>query len=188
MTIHGKHISWQNERKAIKKKRESQTQCRKALNPRGWVSLIMQSWSGAPMRKQVDSILLSTVSRQVALATPPADLGWKLKIWTFCLLHPCKGLTSQCRVWWLHALPQFALIWCPVGVLTAPIVSDGRAYSRLVSWPERRLDLCLKRPSFYCLIHFYKRCVSSLAQMGRSPWVRSGWVSVLSVTTFFIQG
>ena len=38
----------------------------------------------------------------------------------------------------------------------------------------RRLSLCLKRPSFYCLIHFYKRCVSSLAQM--------------SVTTFFIQG
>ena len=67
-------------------------------------------------------------------------------------------------------------------------VSDGPAYSGLVSWPERRLNLCLKRPSFYCLIHFYKRCVSSLAQMGRSPWVRSGWVSVLSVTTFFIQG
>ena len=67
-------------------------------------------------------------------------------------------------------------------------VSDGPAYSGLVSWSERRLDLCLKRPSFNCLIHFYKRCVSSLAQMGRSPWVRSGWVSVLSVTTFFIQG
>ena len=67
-------------------------------------------------------------------------------------------------------------------------VSDGPAYSGLVSWSQRRLDLCLKRPSFNCLIHFYKRCVSSLAQMGRSPWVRSGWVSVLSVTTFFIQG
>ena len=38
---------------------------------------------------------------------------------------------------------------------------------------------CLKRPSLYCLIHFYKRCVSALAQIGRSPWVRSGWVSVL---------
>ena len=67
-------------------------------------------------------------------------------------------------------------------------VSDGPAYSGLVSWSDRRMDLCLKRPSFNCLIHFYKRCVSSLAQMGRSPWVRSGWVSVLSVTTFFIQG
>ena len=39
--------------------------------------------------------------------------------------------------------------------------------------------LCLKRPSLYCLIHFYKRCVSALALIGRSPWVRSGWVSVL---------
>ena len=53
-------------------------------------------------------------------------------------------------------------------------VSDGPAYSGFVTWSERRLDLCLKRPSFYCLIHFYKRCVSSLAHM--------------SVTTFFIQG
>ena len=39
-------------------------------------------------------------------------------------------------------------------------VSDGPAYSGLVSWSHRRLDLCLKRPSFYCLIPFYKRCVS----------------------------
>ena len=38
-------------------------------------------------------------------------------------------------------------------------VSDGPAYSGLVSWSERRMDLCLKRPSFYCLIHFYKRLV-----------------------------
>ena len=42
-------------------------------------------------------------------------------------------------------------------------VSDGPASSGLVSWSHRRLDLCLKRPSFNCLIHFYKRCVSSLA-------------------------
>ena len=67
-------------------------------------------------------------------------------------------------------------------------VSDGPAFARFDGWHWKRLSLCLKRPSFYCLIHFYKRCVSSLAQMGRSPWVRSGWVSVLSVTTFFIQG
>ena len=67
-------------------------------------------------------------------------------------------------------------------------VSDGPASARFDGWHWMRLSLCLKRPSFYCLIHFYKRCVSSLAQMGRSPWVRSGWVSVLSVTTFFIQG
>ena len=44
-------------------------------------------------------------------------------------------------------------------VLRAANVSDGPDYSRLVSWSERRMDLCLKRPSFYCLIHFYKRCV-----------------------------
>ena len=67
-------------------------------------------------------------------------------------------------------------------------VSDGPAFARFDGWHWKRLRLCLKRPSFYCLIHFYKRCVSSLAPMGRSPWVRSGWVSVLSVTTFFIQG
>ena len=67
-------------------------------------------------------------------------------------------------------------------------VSDGPALARFDGWHPKTSTLCLKRPSFYCLIHFYKRCVSSLAQMGRSPWVRSGWVSVLSVTTFFIQG
>ena len=67
-------------------------------------------------------------------------------------------------------------------------VSDGPDFACFDGWHWKRLSLCLKRPSFYCLIHFYKRCVSSLAQMGRSPWVRSGWVSVLSVTTFFIQG
>ena len=31
---------------------------------------------------------------------------------------------------------------------------------------------CLKRPSLYCLIHFYKRCVSALALTGRSPEFR----------------
>ena len=39
--------------------------------------------------------------------------------------------------------------------------------------------ICLKRPSYYCLIHFYKRCVSSLAWQVSLLWVRSGWVSVL---------
>ena len=53
-------------------------------------------------------------------------------------------------------------------------VSDGPALARFDGWCRRRLSLCLKRPSFYCLIHFYKRCVSSLAHM--------------SVTTFFIPG
>ena len=67
-------------------------------------------------------------------------------------------------------------------------VSDGPALARFDGCHWMRLSLCLKRPSFYCLIHFYKRCVSSPAQMGRSPWVRLGWESVLSVTTFFIQG
>ena len=62
---------------------KSQTQCRQALNPRGWVNLILPCWSGAPVRKQGDSILLSTVSRQVALTTVQGNFGWKLKVWTF---------------------------------------------------------------------------------------------------------
>ena len=53
-------------------------------------------------------------------------------------------------------------------------VSDGPALARFDGGHWTRLSLCLKRPSFYCLIHFYKRCVSSLAHM--------------SVTIFFIQG
>ena len=57
------------------KKSRSQTQYCKPLNPRGSVSLIRPCWSGAPMRKQGDSILLSTASRQVALATPQGDIG-----------------------------------------------------------------------------------------------------------------
>ena len=40
-------------------------------------------------------------------------------------------------------------------------------------------NLCLKRPSYYCLIHFYKRCVSALARWVAHLRVRSGWVSVL---------
>ena len=47
-------------------------------------------------------------------------------------------------------------------------VSDGPASSGLVSCSHRRLDLCLKRPSFNCLIHFYKRCVSSLALVSQN--------------------
>ena len=50
-------------------------------------------------------------------------------------------------------------------------VSDGPAWPEIGSWSERRLDLCLKRPSFYCLIHFYKRCVSSLALSLEFAWV-----------------
>ena len=52
---------------------------------------------------------------------------------------------------------------------TAADVSDGPAYSGSDGSRRRNSILCLKRPSFYCLIHFYKRCVSSLAPMGRSP-------------------
>ena len=52
-------------------------------------------------------------------------------------------------------------------------VSDGPTYSGFVSWSHRRLDLCLKRPSFNCLIHFYKRCVSSLACPVTSLFLRT---------------
>ena len=72
--------------------------------------------------------------------------------------------TSQRGVGQFHAKPQFNPIWCLVDVLRAAVVSDGPAYSGLVSSCEGRLDLCLKRPSFYCLIHFYEKCVSSLAR------------------------
>ena len=41
------------------------------------------------------------------------------------------------------------------------------------------LTYCLKRPSFYCLIHFYKRCVSALAWTWSLTFEYiSGWVSV----------
>ena len=36
-------------------------------------------------------------------------------------------------------------------------VSDGPALARFDGWHRVRLSLCLKRPSFYCLIHFYQR-------------------------------
>ena len=54
-------------------------------------------------------------------------------------------------------------------------VSEGPALARFDGWHWMRLSLCLKRPSFYCLIHFYKRCVSSLAPPRQSK-------------SFFIQG
>ena len=45
-------------------------------------------------------------------------------------------------------------------------------------WPFKTVNICLKRPSYYCLIHFYKRCVSALAWWVAHLRVRSGWVSV----------
>ena len=50
--------------------------------------------------------------------------------------------------------------------------------SILVSRPLQTVNICLKRPSYYCLIHFYKRCVSALAWWVAHLRVRSGWVSV----------
>ena len=89
--------------KSNETKWKSQTQCRKALNPRGWVSRILPCSSGAPMRKCGDSILLSTVSRQVALATTPQDIGWKLKILIFLSVlgfhefhQPTRSMTIAC--------------------------------------------------------------------------------------------
>ena len=41
--------------------------------------------------------------------------------------------TSQRGVGQFHAKPQFNLIWCLVDVLRAAVVSDGPAYSGLVS-------------------------------------------------------
>ena len=89
-------------------------------------------------------------------------------------------------IWWSVEKMQAAVL-LPV-VLPAWCASKAPTFPKLVRCGEGPGYLCLKRPSFFCLIHFYKRCVSSLALMGRSPWVRSGWVSVLSVTIFFIQG
>ena len=50
--------------------------------------------------------------------------------------------------------------------------------SIFVVWSLKPLNICLKRPSYYCLIHFYKRCVSALAWWVAHLRVRSGWVSV----------
>ena len=54
-------------------------------------------------------------------------------------------------------------------LLLETVFSMGHAQRESVRGADENVYLCLKRPSFYCLIHFYKRCVSSLAQMGRSP-------------------
>ena len=130
----------------------------------------------------------SAIGRPMALASRAWVVGWKLRLLTFRVLLGVGWNMRGCRVGWLYPQPQLFLDQGPVDEETAADVSDGPAYSGSDGPRRRNSILCLKRPSFYCLIHFYKRCVSSLAPMGRSPWVRSGWVSVLSVTTFFIQG
>ena len=104
-----------------------------------------------------------------------------------CPAWPWKILeVFTLAIWWSVNKVQFAAL--PPVVLSAWCASKAPTCPRLVRCGDTAGYLCLKRPSFFCLIHFYKRCVSSLTLMGRSPWVRSGWVSVLSVTTFFIQG
>ena len=179
---------WRTEVWGREKMWKSQTQRCTSLNPRGSVSRTTPPQSGVPWRDLNSCSLLGRAGHQVARATASRVVGWKVDFWSSYLLQHHRGLIVQQRAGWFHPKLQYCVLWCLVEVLRAANVSDGPDYSRLVSWSERRMDLCLKRPSFYCLIHFYKRCVSSLAQMGRSPWVRSGWVSVLSVTTFFIEG
>ena len=39
------------------------------------------------------------------------------------------------------------------------LVIDGHVFAHFDGWNWVGLSLCLERPSFYCLIHFYKRCV-----------------------------
>ena len=101
--------------------------------------------------------------RRMALAT----VAWSsLKIFHFLTSETFSGT----KYYWMsiiggHQCSCFNF-WSWQGWLDEEMaldVSDGPAYSGLVSWSQRRLDLCLKRPSFNCLIHFYKRCVSSLA-------------------------
>ena len=135
------------------------------------------------------ALLSSTPSHcQVALGSGDREEGLTPGCWAHMgLLWPNKGLErfglvvrySQTSSLVGPSPPMIVWPWC---------VYEGHTESELVRYGQEWGYLCLKRPSFYCLIHFYKRCVSSLALMGRSPWVRSGWVSVLSVTTFFIQG
>ena len=87
-----------------------------------------------------------------------------------------------------YSWPQTQTVVASLWLLWAGLISMGHACWGTVRLDMKRMYLCLKRPNFYCLIHFYKRCVSSLALMGRSPWVYSGWVSILSVKTIFIKG
>ena len=82
----------------MEQRKKIPTHPHKALKPRGSASLILPCWSGAPTRKPGGSIQLSAVGRQVALATAQVDLGWKLKIWTFCLFLDFIDYTSQRRV------------------------------------------------------------------------------------------
>ena len=68
-----------------------------------------------------------------------------------------------------YVLPEIYVVRAVTTLLWACDVSVGHGFSETFSWIGAALKHCLKRPSFNCLIHFYKRCVSSLAQMGRSP-------------------
>ena len=78
-------IQIQNKKKQ-NQRGKPKTARRQSLNPRGSVSLTQPHRGGAPMRKQDGSILLSSVGRQVALATMPRYIGLKLGVLTFCLL------------------------------------------------------------------------------------------------------
>ena len=66
--------------------KKKNTQSCTSLNQRFSVSLMAPPQRGAPIGKQVDSLLLNTARRQVALATAVQRCGWKLWIMTFCLL------------------------------------------------------------------------------------------------------
>ena len=84
--------------KKQKTKSKSETQYCKSLNPCGKVSLILPDPSGAPKRERGGCLLLSTPTRQVALATRSRNIGGKLRIFTLCMFQALKVSNSQCRV------------------------------------------------------------------------------------------
>ena len=84
--------------KKQKTKSKSETQYCQSLNPCGKVSLILPHPSGAPKRERGGCLLLSTLIRQVALATTSRNIGGKLRMLTLCLFRALKVSTSQCRV------------------------------------------------------------------------------------------
>ena len=88
------------------------------------------------------------------------------------LLHNIRTLDwtfQQISVWNYAQFPADYVQSLPAMVLWALCPSDGHEYSMFKARGQKPVIICLKRPSYYCLIHFYKRCVSALILMGRSP-------------------
>ena len=76
------------------------------------------------MRMQGDSILPSTASRQVALATPPQDIGWKLKMLTFL---------SVSGFYEFHQPVQSTMIAC-FATVSSHLISGGCINSIHCQW------------------------------------------------------